>query len=160
MIIKIVLLQSRVVYVIFLTKYLSTWHCQFLKVNCHLVRVKKSCFFRAYRNSKDPDQPAKPHNLISIFVYTSIYSTVFNVSVSGQRRPRSACPDAQADLGLRCPHRFRRHIFACCCSFLVITLQYIHNQKKTTTKKQQQQERQKKQEKNNRTSYEITRKVT
>ena len=33
-----------------------------------------------------------------------IHSIVANDSVSGQRRPRSDCADAQADLGLRCPH--------------------------------------------------------
>ena len=33
-----------------------------------------------------------------------IHSVVFNDSVSGQRRPRSDCTDAQSDLGLRCPH--------------------------------------------------------
>ena len=34
----------------------------------------------------------------------SIPSVVSNVSVIGQRRPWSDCADAQADLGLRCPH--------------------------------------------------------
>ena len=36
--------------------------------------------------------------------FTLIYSTVSNVFISGQRRPRSDCADAQSDLGLRCPH--------------------------------------------------------
>ena len=35
-----------------------------------------------------------------------IYSVVPNDSVSGQWRPWSDCTDAQADLGLRCPHMF------------------------------------------------------
>ena len=46
-----------------------------------------------------------------------IHSIVSNDSVSGQRRPWSDCADAQADLGIRCPHmpetsfRMTRHIF-------------------------------------------------
>ena len=35
---------------------------------------------------------------------SSTYTTVSIDSVSGQRRPRSACANAQADQGLRCPH--------------------------------------------------------
>ena len=31
-------------------------------------------------------------------------SVISSYSVSGQRRPRSDCADAQANLGLRCPH--------------------------------------------------------
>ena len=33
-----------------------------------------------------------------------IHSVVSNDSVSGQQRPWSECADAQADLGLHCPH--------------------------------------------------------
>ena len=33
-----------------------------------------------------------------------IHSMVFIDSVSGRRRPRSDCANAQSDLGLRCPH--------------------------------------------------------
>ena len=32
-----------------------------------------------------------------------IHSIVSSDSISGQRRPRLHCADAQADLGLRCP---------------------------------------------------------
>ena len=35
---------------------------------------------------------------------TFIHSVISNDSVNGQWRPWSACADAQADLGLRCPH--------------------------------------------------------
>ena len=31
-------------------------------------------------------------------------------SVDGQRRPRSACANAQADLGLRCPYIFSQNL--------------------------------------------------
>ena len=41
-----------------------------------------------------------------------IYSVASNDSVMEQRRPRSDCADAQSDLGLRCSHMTRRHIFA------------------------------------------------
>ena len=34
----------------------------------------------------------------------AIYSTIATDSVCGQQRPGSACADAQADLGLCCPH--------------------------------------------------------
>ena len=44
--------------------------------------------------------------------FTLIYSTVSNVFISGQRRPRSDCADAQSDLGLRCPHMPWRHVFS------------------------------------------------
>ena len=39
----------------------------------------------------------------SLFVDISTYFVVCTYSVSGQRRPRSACAYAQADQGLRCP---------------------------------------------------------
>ena len=44
---------------------------------------------------------AKPHPALCSPVKCSI---VFNESVCGQRKPWSDCADAQADLGIRCPH--------------------------------------------------------
>ena len=41
-----------------------------------------------------------------------IQSVVSNDSVCGQWRPRSDCANAQADLGLHCPHMPQRHVFA------------------------------------------------
>ena len=68
-----------------------------------MCRVKR--VFGEYRNSKDPDQPTKPHNLIiKALVYIAIYSTVSKESVNEWWRPRSDCAHAQTDLGLRCPH--------------------------------------------------------
>ena len=52
----------------------------------------------------------KTHNLIRAFCFTLIYSSASTDFVSGQRRPRSACADAQADLGLCCPPTPRKHI--------------------------------------------------
>ena len=37
-------------------------------------------------------------------MHSSLRSTVTIDYISGQRRPRSVCADAQADLGLCCPH--------------------------------------------------------
>ena len=54
-------------------------------------------------------QPVEPNNENGI-CYTLIYSTLSNDSVSGQRRPRSDCADAQSDLGLRCPHLPKRDV--------------------------------------------------
>ena len=42
-----------------------------------------------------------------------VHSVVSSVAASGQRRPRSDCASAQSDLGLRCPHRFQKHVFFC-----------------------------------------------
>ena len=58
-------------------------------------RMRKMYRFRFITSS------AKTHpGIWSLF----IHSIVSNDSVSGQRRPWSDCADAQADLGLRCPH--------------------------------------------------------
>ena len=43
---------------------------------------------------------------------TPFIHVLFNISIDGQWRPWSDCADAQADLGLRCPHDTRWHLFA------------------------------------------------
>ena len=43
-------------------------------------------------------------NQVHCSALIQIHSIVSYDSVSGQRRPRSDCADAQADLGLRCSH--------------------------------------------------------
>ena len=53
---------------------------------------------------------AKSHNLIRASAI-SIHCTISNISVSGQRRPRSDCADAQSDQGLHCLLIPRWHIF-------------------------------------------------
>ena len=80
--------------------------------SCHL---KRSLW--AYSRCADSDHLAHRHGPISTssllwFIYSLIHSAVSNDSVSGQRRPRSDCADAQSDLGLLCPHMYRRHIFS------------------------------------------------
>ena len=55
--------------------------------------------------------------LIQIFLSICLPLNVLWYSVSGRRRPRSDCAGAQYDLGLRCPHINRRHIFAWLGSF-------------------------------------------
>ena len=62
------------------------------------MQRKKSTFRRTCGKCADSG-PVHP-GLCSPF----IHSVVSNDSVSGQWRPWSDCADAQADLGLRCPH--------------------------------------------------------
>ena len=52
-----------------------------------------------------PDKRAHLCSLIWTFSVCRhiLHYTVSTDSVSGQRRPRSACANAQADLGLHCP---------------------------------------------------------
>ena len=52
----------------------------------------------------DSDNPAHAQSFQSGLYSPLIHSMVSNNSVSGQWRPWSDCADAQADLGLRCPH--------------------------------------------------------
>ena len=42
---------------------------------------------------------------------SSTYTTVSINSVSGQRRPKSTCANAQADLGLRCPQTAKGSLY-------------------------------------------------
>ena len=68
---------------------------------------------RTMRKFKSSCASAKYHQaLCSPF----IHSVVSNNSVRGQGRPWSDCPDAQVDLGLRCPDMpedtLRRHVYA------------------------------------------------
>ena len=67
-------------------------------------RAKQKMYLRACAKCTDSDPShacAKSHPCICSQL---IHSIVSDDSVSGQRRPRSDCADAQADLGLRCPH--------------------------------------------------------
>ena len=54
--------------------------------------------------SEDADHPAHSRSLIKVFTGHSVGSQGFKVSSGGQRRLRSACADAQADLNLRWMH--------------------------------------------------------
>ena len=49
------------------------------------------------------DRPLSPVQSDAGIFCSSTYTTVSIDSVSGQRRPRSACANAQADQGLSCP---------------------------------------------------------
>ena len=75
-------------------------------VNCRLVygpSQAKRCL-RTYAKCTDSSSRracAKSHPVIC---FPLIQFIVSNDSVSGQRRPRSACANAQADLGLRYSH--------------------------------------------------------
>ena len=53
--------------------------------------------FAICEHRRSTDERAHPCNLIWIYI------TIAIDSVSGQRKPRSACANAQADQGLRCP---------------------------------------------------------
>ena len=75
-------------------------------------RQAKRCL-RTCATCADSDHPAPAQSITRAFVLSSIgchygspfiHSVVSNDSVSGQWRPWSDCADAQADLGLRCPH--------------------------------------------------------
>ena len=65
--------------------------------------MRKSAFERAQkiRRFRSSWAYAKYHPSLC---YPFIYSVVSNNTVSGPRRSWSACADAQADLGLHCPH--------------------------------------------------------
>ena len=70
----------------------------------YMVRAKENWCLRICAKYKDADLSracVKSHPGIC---FPFIYSVVSNESVSGQRRPWSDCADAQADLGLCCPH--------------------------------------------------------
>ena len=56
-----------------------------------------------FADNVGPDQRAHLCSIILAFFCPSTYTTVSTDSVSGQRRPRSACAYTQADQGLRCP---------------------------------------------------------
>ena len=56
-----------------------------------------------FAENAGPDQPMYRCSQIWAFSCSSTYITVSTDSVSGQRRPRSACAYAQTDLGLCCP---------------------------------------------------------
>ena len=58
-------------------------------------------------------QPAHPHSLIRVFTGHSVGSQGSNAFSGGQRRLRSACADAQADLSLRWMHM---QSFKKCCT--------------------------------------------
>ena len=55
--------------------------------------------------NEDSNQHAHPHSLIKVFAGHSLDSPGSKVSVGGQRRLRSDCANAQADLSLRWAHR-------------------------------------------------------
>ena len=55
-----------------------------------------------YANSEGPDMCASAQSHLGILC-SSTDTTISINSVSGQRRSRLACANAQADLGLRCP---------------------------------------------------------
>ena len=67
--------------------------------------MRKTVVFGVNANSIDPDQPGEIQSIYSDLEIrsTSVCSTVPKDCISGQRRPRSDCADAQSDLGLRCP---------------------------------------------------------
>ena len=54
--------------------------------------------------SEDSDQPAHSRSLIRIFTVRILHSQGCKVSSCGQRRLKSDCADAQADLSLRWAH--------------------------------------------------------
>ena len=56
----------------------------------------------AYVPSEDLARPANPRNLIRVFAWNSLGSQGSKASSGRQRRLRSACANAQADLSLRC----------------------------------------------------------
>ena len=59
-----------------------------------------------------------------VILCLSTYITVFTDSVSGQCRPRSTCVNAQACLGLRCPHCIRT-LFVLCASNAICKWMFI-----------------------------------
>ena len=63
-------------------------------------RTKKALM--PYANSAGPDERVNPCSLIWTFSVRR-QTTISINSVCGQWRPRSACENAQADQGLRCP---------------------------------------------------------
>ena len=64
---------------------------------CQAKRCLRTCVECA-----DWDHPAHVQSIIRAFAL--IHYVVSSASFSGQWRPWSDCADAQADLGLRCPH--------------------------------------------------------
>ena len=69
----------------------TVWPCQTKTVFEHAQNVRIHIILRMRKVSAGICSPL-------------IHSVVSNDSGSGQRRPWSDCADAQADLGLRCPH--------------------------------------------------------
>ena len=92
--------SSLVAYVIW---SLSIWRGSFCG-QCQARRCRRTC--AKCTDSDSSRTCAKSHPGICSPL---IYSIVSYDSVSGQRRPRSDCADAQSDLGLRCPHMPKTH---------------------------------------------------
>ena len=65
-------------------------------------QVKK--FLQTCAKWADSNHPVHVQSIIQTFVLYSYIFVVSNVSVSGEWWPWSVCVDAQADLGLHCPH--------------------------------------------------------
>ena len=65
--------------------------------SCDVQHWKKVLLL--YANSEGPDE----REVYLCLLCSSTFIIVSIDSKSGQRRPRSACANAQADLGLRCP---------------------------------------------------------
>ena len=70
--------------------------------------AKQEGVFEYAQNAQIQIRPAHAQSLIQAF---ALHSFMSNDSLSRQRRPRSDCAFAQSDLGLRCPHMIRRHIW-------------------------------------------------
>ena len=73
------------------------------QTNNYMIHNLEERTLMPYAKRKGQDQHAHPHSLIWAFSVPSTYTSVSIDFVSGQRRPRSACTNAQAELGLRCP---------------------------------------------------------
>ena len=67
-------------------------------------RDEQKRYLRTCAPSEDSDQPAHPRSLIRIFTGRILERQGYNVCSCEQRRLRSDCADAQADLSLRWLH--------------------------------------------------------